>query len=279
MLPVACAVPRLRERKAAISSPCHSWGSPSDGAAPRFNAASIAASANCRGIGHHTTPLHNMPWVQEEFGRHKKQAPRAWWAQVIGGLKISHGHGDPEHLESALREAEGCGIEDEHLLQAQSRLRELRTAERQLHSAIEAGDRVHLTSALEEASRNGLKTSKVDEAQRKLQSSKTGALVSAIRSRDYDALKRAISEAEARRPEEVLSQAKDVHRTLDAVAKRVSAALRTLSYEDLRSSVEEAGQYHIVTDDVKKAEGVLSTMSGALETLSFFKPKAGHPHR
>ncbi|CAE7445834.1 unnamed protein product [Symbiodinium sp. CCMP2592] len=209
-----------------------------------------------------------MWWVQEEFGRHKKQV------DAKEKLKISHGHGDPEHLESALREAEGCGIEDEHLLQAQSRLRELRTAERQLHSAIEAGDRVHLTSALEEASRNGLKTSKVDEAQRKLQSSKTGALVSAIRSRDYDSLKRAISEAEARRPEEVreiadvLSQAKDVHRTLDAVAKRVSAALRTLNYEDLQSSVEEASQYHIVTDDVKKAEGVLSTMSGALEKLT-----------
>ncbi|CAE7234446.1 unnamed protein product [Symbiodinium natans] len=209
--------------------------------------------------------------------------------QNLPRLKISHGHGDPEHLESALREAEGCGIEDEHLLQAQSRLRELRTAERQLHSAVEAGDRVHLTAALEEASRQGLKTAKVDEANQKLQSSKTGALVSAIRSRDYDGLKRAITEAEARRPEEVLSQAKDVHRTLDAVAKRVSAALRTLqpdtvldkeappawNYEDLQGSVEEAGQYHIVTDDVKKAEGVLSTMSGALEKLGSSKATAG----
>ena len=27
------------------------------------------------------------------------------------------------------------------------------------------------------------------------------------------------------------------------------------NYEDLQSSVDEAGQYHIVTEDVKKAEG------------------------
>ncbi|CAJ1452276.1 unnamed protein product, partial [Effrenium voratum] len=202
---------------------------------------------------------------EEKLQRHKKQ--------VEAKEKLKEAHVDPDCLESSMREAQDHGVEEEHLLPAQARLRELRTAERQVQSALERGDRVHLTAALEEAGKQGLKTPAVDEAMQKLQSSKTGALVSAIRDRDYHGLRQAIADAESRRPEEVaevadvISQAKDVHKTLDAVAKSVSAALRTMSYGELCSSVAEAAQHHIATEDVKKAEGVLGTMNEALEKL------------
>ena len=188
-------------------------------------------------------------------------------------LKHSHGSGDPDCLEGALQEAQDHGLEDEHLMPAQARLRELRTAERQVQKAIETGDRVHLTTALEEAGRQGLKTPVVDEAQQKLQSSKTGKLISAIRERDYHGLHHAIAEAESRHPEEVaevadvLSQAKEVHQTLDSVAKGVSVALRSMKFEDLQSSVAEAAEHNIVTEDVKKAEGMVATMNEALGKL------------
>ncbi|CAK9108159.1 unnamed protein product, partial [Durusdinium trenchii] len=201
---------------------------------------------------------------EEQLLRQKKQAEK---------LKHSHTSGDPDCLEGALQEAQDHGLEEEHLLPAQARLRELRTAERQVQKAIETADRVHLTAAVEEAGRQGLKTALVDEALQKLQSSKTGNLIAAIRERDYHGLKNAIAEAESRKPHEVaevadvLSQAKDVHETLDTVAKDVSAALRTMKFEDLQRSVKEAAQHKIVTEDVKKAEGVVATMNEALEKL------------
>eukprot|EP00913_Durusdinium_trenchii_P030355 g28435.t1 len=192
---------------------------------------------------------------EEQLLRQKKQV------DAKEKLKHSHTSGDPDCLEGALQEAQDHGLEEEHLLPAQARLRELRTAERQVQKAIETADRVHLTAAVEEAGRQGLKTALVDEALQKLQSSKTGNLIAAIRERDYHGLKNAIAEAESRKPHEVaevadvLSQAKDVHETLDTVAKDVSAALRTMKFEDLQRSVKEAAQHKIVTEDVKKAEG------------------------
>ncbi|CAK0840853.1 unnamed protein product [Prorocentrum cordatum] len=188
-------------------------------------------------------------------------------------LRLSVSSGDPESVQEALRGARSCGVPDEFTLDADARLRELQTAERQLRSALDSGDRVHLSASLEEACQQGLKTQLVDEARQRLQSTKTSALVDAIRRRDYPALGRAIADVEARGPEEtaevsdVLEQARAEYAVLDRVAKAVSSALGTLSYEELQKAVEEARRLNVATEDVRRAENVLGAMEDAVERL------------
>jgi hypothetical protein len=189
-------------------------------------------------------------------------------------LKHCVDSGDPRCVEEALQQAHACGLPDADTLSASARLRELQTTERQLQSAIETGDRVHLSIALEEAVRQRLRTSMVDEAQQRLQSSKTHALVTAIKQRDYVALGSAVAEAERRHPDEVaeigdvLEQARAEHSRLDKIAKAVTAALGSLNYDDLRCSVDEAQRLNVMTDDVRRAETALAAMDQALEKLS-----------
>eukprot|EP00929_Paragymnodinium_shiwhaense_P017853 TRINITY_DN12766_c0_g2_i1.p1 TRINITY_DN12766_c0_g2~~TRINITY_DN12766_c0_g2_i1.p1 ORF type:complete len:3238 (-),score=874.93 TRINITY_DN12766_c0_g2_i1:313-10026(-) len=203
----------------------------------------------------------------------KEGDQRSAQQEARGRLQHCLASGDPRDIEEALQQAAACSLPDAETFEASARHRELSTAERQLQSALETGDRVHLSTALEEATRQGLRTPAVDQAQQRLQSSKTSSLVAAIKQRDYQSLGCAIAEAEGRHPDEVaeihdvLTQAKAEHEKLDAVAKAVQAALGTLSYEDLQKSVGEAKRQHVVTEAVRKAEGVLAAMDQALEKL------------
>ena len=54
----------------------------------------------------------------------------------------------------------------------------------------------------------------------------------------------------------MLSQAREVHETLDSVAGNVSAALKSMNLEELQRSVAEAERQNIVTEDVQKAQGL-----------------------
>lgn len=70
--------------------------------------------------------------------------------EAIEKLKHCLNSGDPRCVEEALQRAESCGLADVHRIDAEARLQELQTAERQLQSALETEDRVHLSVALED---------------------------------------------------------------------------------------------------------------------------------
>lgn len=205
--------------------------------------------------------------LEDELGRHKAQE------EARERLRHCLRSSDPQLLEDALQHAQDCSIPEAHLQDHKARLHELRTAERQLQSALESGDRVHLSTAIEEATKQGLRTAAVDEAQQRLQSSKTHALVTAIRQRDYRALGKAIRDVDTWPPEEVeevkdvLEQARAQYTELDSVAQAVSAALGSLGYEDLCNSVSEARRRNVKTEDVKKAEDMLDAMNDAIGKL------------